>query len=218
MKKTPSTLYKRTGDKNVVPDTTKMSPQKRAEGIAKGADPGKFFAKAPLLMILDRSNGDVDEGVSDFAFRLAMLFAVSKVCTGAIELSHKEIASAMKCSERQAQRATAELERSGYFKVSRKHNRRNIYEISDPFTFVAAPSTGVDALRHCAHCHKPVKSVAKHGYCRSCAAALDIARQVRGARRYLGEEATLREVVEHLGLEKQQEKVAKALRRAGVAA
>src|SRR5665811_213948 len=145
-------------------DVYKRQPQERAKALLHGRrmNVEALWGKVPLL-------GIVDGNVSHFAFRVLALFSVKPLSCDVIELSHKEIAEAMTCSERQAIRVVAELERAEYVEVSRRHNIRNSYRLNLANTG-AVPSipAGVvltvdlktpTAAVKCGRCRKPCRKV-----------------------------------------------------------
>ena len=120
---------KNTGDRNVTPEVTRMSPQdrvKKAQQVVGGRmNVNKMWAKSHLVEIVDNS-------LSDFGFRVKALLKVPTPGGLPCSLSYLEIAAAMSCSERQAMRAVASLEKRGDVVVVRKHNCRNVYKIVEP--------------------------------------------------------------------------------------
>jgi hypothetical protein len=201
--KTASYLYKSTGDKNVTPGMTKMSPQERAKALLHGRPMNveALWGKVPLL-------GVVDDNLSHFAFRVLALFSVKPLSGDVIELSHKEIAEAMTCSERQAIRGVAELERAKYVEVSRRHNIRNSYRLNLATAgSVASTPAGValavalkapEAAVKCGRCRRPCCKVGKAGWCRSCVETSELAARVESARAELGRDATPEQLAAHL--------------------
>lgn len=67
-------------------------------------------------------------------------------------------------------------------------------------------------------CKSRCRQVGKTGFCHTCARAAELSRQYESARAVLGSDASLRDIAEYLGIEKQERKLLKALRRMGVAA
>jgi hypothetical protein len=200
--KSASYLYKSTGDKNVTPGMTKMSPQERAKALLRGRSMNveALWGKVPLL-------GVVDDNLSHFAFRVLALFSVKPLSGDVVELSHKEIAEAMTCSERQAIRVVAELERGKYVEVSRRHNIRNSYRLKPANTgsvvstaarvVVAVALTSPNAVK-CGRCRIRCRKVGKAGWCRSCVETSELAARVKSARAELGQDATPEQLAAHL--------------------
>ncbi len=162
-----------------------MSPQmatrERAQRFVGGkAKVERMWGKSYLLAILDAD-------LSDFAFRVRALFSVPTLAGGAISLSHDEVAAAMSCSERQARRVLKELERAEYLKVSRVHNCRNSYTLTDPAhvgAIESAPCVPASLITSrptvaCANCRVRCKRVNRAGWCRKCAAAVELDGRVR---------------------------------------
>jgi hypothetical protein len=198
--KTASLLYKRTGDKNVTPGMTKMSPQERAKALLHGRPMNveALWGKVPLLSV-------VDDKLSHFAFRVLALFSVKPLSGDVIELSHKEIAEAMTCSERQAIRGVIELEHAQYVEVARRRNIRNSYWLNPARTGAASSPAGVaqrpmasHAAVTCGRCRKPCRKLGKTGWCRSCVEASELAARVESARAELGQDATPEQLAAHL--------------------
>jgi hypothetical protein len=204
--KPASFLYKSTGDKNVTSGMTKMSPQERAKALLHGRPMNveALWGKVPLLSV-------VDDNLSHFAFRVLALFSVKPLSGDVIELSHREIAEAMTCSERQAIRGVAELERAQYLEVSRRHNMRNSYRMNlalEAKARAAAPAPEEvvqavlprvpDAAVKCGRCRKPCRKVGKAGWCRSCVETSELAARVESARAKVGRDATPEQLAAHL--------------------
>ena len=160
-----------------------------------------LWGKVPLLSV-------VDDNLSHFAFRVLALFSVKPLSGDVIELSHREIAEAMTCSERQAIRGVVELERARYVEVSRRHNIRNSYRLKlpNPGAVASTPAEVVQAAAlkapkaavTCGRCRKPCRKVAKAGWCRSCVETSELAARVESARAELGQDATPEQLAAHL--------------------
>jgi hypothetical protein len=221
--KTASLLYKSTGDKNVTSGMTKMSPQERAKALLHGRPMNveALWGKLPLL-------GIVDDKLSHFAFRVLALFSVKPLSGEVIELSHKEIAEAMTCSERQAIRVIVELERARYVEVSRRHNIRNSYRLTLAHmgAVASAPAEGIPAVAHkapnaavtCGRCRKPCRKVGKAGWCRSCVETSELTVRVESARAELGQDATPEQLAAHLKNARLARKIRRLLERSERAA
>lgn len=180
-----SSSYKSTGVKNDSPDPSNLTPQKRAEALVNGLSVDKMWGKSAFLTIVDGT-------VSDFAFRLLALLALPVFKNGTITLSHKQIAHAMLCSERKIDRALNELETAGHISVSRKHNKRNIYNLLDkpvcvdalepagepvPPVSTGEPNRSIPAV--CQKCRRICNKLPVTGVCRTCRTEAKVERTAR---------------------------------------
>jgi len=102
----------------------------------------------------------VDKRIEDKAYRILSLISACAWKTPA-PLSFDEIGFAVNCSARSAMRHVSKLEKLGYLRVTRCHNRRNEYSV--PHRELAS----VESKPLCARCGQPRK-LNKAAFCRAC--------------------------------------------------
>lgn len=153
-------------------DLSAQTPQVTARRLYKQADFESVFGMIALT-------SSVDMSIDDRAFRL---YTVIRACSWKQPFcaAYHEFADAFNCSERWIIRSVSNLERVGYIRIKRKHNKRNEY--STEFTgktghvvhfgsnqqLTNDESSQVAHSIECVQCRRPRKRISMSGVCIMC--------------------------------------------------
>jgi len=199
MKNSLLLLYKEGGVVHDTPGVSPTTPLEIARRISGRSEVSRLFGRISLISI-------VDSRIADKAHRV---FALIAACSWRVPcvLAYEEIAFAVNSSRVQVIRHVGALEGLGYIAVTRARNQRNAYSV--PGMTPQSPSPSVE----CPSCHKPCRRLGKAGVCRGCAASVELERQVRQAREFLGDSATDEEIAAHLHIQKITPRITRVLRK-----